>query len=94
MEGRGHIDLSGGFRAEPFMHDGQLSGFFIVGPAAAACTFDYDGRCGGLVRIRDIGDGKPVWTLNSLDPLDLSPSVNCGCNGQHGFVRGGKWEAA
>lgn len=36
----------------------------------------------------------PLWTLHSLDPLTLSPSVlNSPC-GLHGFIREGKWVPA
>lgn len=40
--------------------------------------------------------GKPygmkvdIWTLESKEPLTLSPSFACHC-GHHGFIRGGKW---
>ncbi len=37
--------------------------------------------------------GRPSWTLNSLDPLDLSPSFRCHC-GFHGFIRRGRWVLA
>jgi hypothetical protein len=37
--------------------------------------------------------GRPIWTLQSLDPLDLSPSFLCHC-GFHGFIRQGKWVQA
>lgn len=30
------------------------------------------------------------WTVESWDPLTLSPSVLCSC-GDHGFIRGGRW---
>ena len=32
----------------------------------------------------------PRWTLHSLDPLHIEPSVLCGC-GHHGWIRGGCW---
>lgn len=37
----------------------------------------------------------PVWTVQSLDPLTISPSVHCtvergGC-GAHGFIENGRW---
>lgn len=31
------------------------------------------------------------WTVNSYDPLDLSPSLLCTICGSHGFIREGKW---
>lgn len=35
----------------------------------------------------------PNWALHSLSPLHVEPSIQCGC-GEHGFIRGGKWEPA
>jgi len=34
------------------------------------------------------------WTLESVEPLTLSPSLLCTRCGRHGFVRGGKWVEA
>lgn len=34
-----------------------------------------------------------MWTLNSLDPLNVSPSLLCHC-GDHGFIQHGKWVPA
>jgi len=39
------------------------------------------------------GETGPLWTLESMEPLTLSPSILCGC-GHHGFVRNGKWVGA
>jgi hypothetical protein len=33
------------------------------------------------------------WTVESWEPLTVSPSLLCGC-GDHGFIRGGKWVRA
>lgn len=56
-----------------------------------------DGReCGGSVTFDVSGtEGLPGprWTLVSLDPLTISPSILCGC-GHHGFVREGAWVPA
>lgn len=35
----------------------------------------------------------PRWTVESWEPLTLSPSLLCSC-GDHGFIRGGKWVRA
>ncbi|MHB8325344.1 MAG: hypothetical protein ACYDEA_05610 [Candidatus Dormibacteria bacterium] len=58
-------------------------------------------ECGGAVSFGRPWPGKcsemeakrPVWTVNSLDPLDISPSVRCHC-GFHGFIRAGRWVLA
>jgi len=47
---------------------------------------------GGAVYFVDGANGNnAVWTIESVDPLTISPSVLCGC-GFHGFIRNGKWE--
>jgi hypothetical protein len=33
----------------------------------------------------------PLWTLVSMEPLTLEPSIMCSCN-VHGHIRNGKWE--
>lgn len=37
------------------------------------------------------GDG---WTLESKEPLTVSPSLLCGSCGSHGFIRNGAWVPA
>lgn len=32
-----------------------------------------------------------TWEVVSLDPLTLTPSLNCGGCGRHGFVTDGHW---
>lgn len=39
---------------------------------------------------RRLGTSHATWTVESWDPLAISPSVLCSC-GDHGFVRGGQW---
>lgn len=34
---------------------------------------------------------RPRWSVESWDPLTISPSVLCSC-GDHGFIRNGRWE--
>lgn len=56
-------------------------------------------ECHGFVTFdgpeqREHGAGRPMWTVESWDPLTLSPSVLCKLCGDHGFVRGGRWVAA
>ena len=36
---------------------------------------------------------RPKWTIDSWDPLTVSPSILCQC-GDHGFIRNGKWVIA
>lgn len=56
------------------------------------------GRCGGgilfdLPGVAQAFPNRELWTLESLSPLTISPSLQCGCPGcsHHGFIRDGKW---
>lgn len=61
-------------------------------------------RCGGSVGFchptnpSERESQRPTWTVESLDPLTLSPSILCapdkgGC-GSHGFIKQGRWVEA
>lgn len=52
------------------------------------------GRCSGYVRFRvpqNDTTTRPGWTVESMEPLTLSPSVLCTTCQHHGFIRGGRW---
>lgn len=58
-----------------------------------------DQGCGGYVcfaRGHSEPD-RPEWTVVSLEPLTLDPSIECkgqyGCGGTHGHIRNGAWIA-
>lgn len=58
-------------------------------PCVSAADFD------GPVQ-RQVNPNRPGWTVESEDPLTLSPSLLCksdGC-GDHGFIRKGRWVRA
>jgi hypothetical protein len=40
---------------------------------------------------RWMGQGTDAHTVNSLEPLDMSPSLEWTCCGIHGHIRNGKW---
>ena len=42
----------------------------------------------------EVSGDREGWTLHSLDPLTLSPSLLCRACGDHGFIRDGKWVKA
>lgn len=53
--------------------------------------------CGGWVPFNVQSEylaGGEKWTVNSYDPLDLSPSLLCTACGHHGFIRQGRWVPA
>lgn len=55
--------------------------------------------CAGFVTFdgevqRQVHPGAPKWTVESWEPLTLSPSLLCRACGDHGFVRGGRWVRA
>lgn len=55
------------------------------------------GECEGAITFdspiaRDNFSG-PFWTVESWEPLTLSPSLLCSC-GDHGFIREGRWVPA
>lgn len=43
---------------------------------------------------RSFENNITTWTVESDDPLTLSPSILCRVCGDHGFVRNGKWVPA
>lgn len=59
-------------------------------PDGAPCTgsviFDSEAA-------RRVCPDSAYWTVESLDPLTLSPSILCGC-GDHGYIREGRWVPA
>jgi hypothetical protein len=65
--------------------------------AGELAGFDYWHPCGsqaeaaGYVPVAGPGD---KWTVESVDPLTLSPSLLCRACGHHGFIRGGRWVPA
>lgn len=53
--------------------------------------------CDGAIRFdspaaRALGQA-PLWTVESWEPLTISPSLLCHC-GDHGFIRNGQWVPA
>lgn len=39
-------------------------------------------------------DRTDAWTVESYEPLTLSPSLLCTICGHHGYIREGKWVSA
>jgi hypothetical protein len=76
-------DIVGAFETHPRL---MANGPYPVGsPCEGAIHFDVPEA--GIVR-------RPKWTVESWEPLTLSPSVLCRGCGNHGWVKQGKWVAA
>jgi len=52
------------------------------------------GQCGYIATWDGARGPDHTWTLVSLDPLHIEPSLLCHTCGGHGFVRNGRWEPA
>jgi hypothetical protein len=78
------------------------------GPAVGAIVYHRkpDGSwCGGAIKWAGEPSGpydQARWTLHSLEPLHVEPSIKCGtCEAEcgdsgmsHGWIRGDRWEPA
>jgi hypothetical protein len=55
--------------------------------------FDEKGEiCEGYVPFANTGqDSRSCWEVISLNPLEISPSINCTACSAHGFIREGRW---
>lgn len=54
------------------------------------------GRCSGAISFDVPGVEREAvrWTVESWEPLTLSPSLLCRGCGHHGHIRNGRWEPA
>lgn len=70
-----------------------------VGPNGPGMPADQStGWCEGVITFdgpvqQQVHPGAPMWTVESWEPLTLSPSLLCHC-GDHGFIREGRWVPA
>lgn len=56
-------------------------------PCVGLVTFDLPG-------VREVvGPDRPLWTVESFDPLTTTPSVLCRICGDHGYITNGEWRA-
>lgn len=56
-------------------------------------------ECGGgvlfdLDGVREAFADRAVWTIESLDPLTIMPSLLCRSCGHHGWITAGRWVPA
>jgi hypothetical protein len=75
--------------ASLLIFDGKDRGVSMLHPGQ-------NGEICGATAFWDVSHYKPgtepeVWTLNSLDPLDISPSLLCLICQDHGFIKQGRW---
>lgn len=94
-------DIGLGFTVKTFTCDEtepESIGAIVDGPAAPQCKWPFEGRCGGALHFENAperylrkvdGSLRPTWKVESREPLTLSPSIVCGCGGQHGHIQGG-----
>jgi len=84
------LDLNPGLRHLAEQFPAKTSGIVTHklpdgGECSGAITFDVP-----LAREHLTG---PFWTVESWEPLTLSPSLLCHC-GDHGYIRNGQWVVA
>lgn len=96
-------DLGNGFSFRFIREHGVEghTGIIISGPSAPDCVYKKGesggeaGMCGGGLFFENSKhaqkEGRPMWKVESLNPLTLSPSIQCKCRGQHGHIVEGKY---
>jgi hypothetical protein len=99
------VDLGNGWTYRTYTERDKTepTGLIICGPAAPQCKHrgvsagaDASHLCAGGLNFTNseiaAKEGRPMWTVEQKDPLTLSPSIVCGCGGQHGYIRNGRYE--
>jgi hypothetical protein len=81
------VDIGNGVVIEFERADGVITGLSwdhgCTQPGKHPISFDVPGNEHVPARVR--------WTVESLDPLTLSPSLLCRWCAKHGFIRNGRW---
>lgn len=84
--------------------DEKISGAIIDHPSKGGDYKGVDEPCAGAITfdtfaMRTLNDRqapehqRPLWSVLSLEPLTITPSVLCSC-GDHGFITNGQWVPA
>lgn len=87
------IDLGDGHRIEFAEYEGEIAGGDVIHPPV-------EGKCSGRGWVAfagrkwaaAFGGSIQTWTVESENPLTLSPSILCRSCGDHGHIRNGRWE--
>lgn len=97
------IDVGLGYNYRVFTERGTegVTGLIVEGPAGERCLHHADGRCAGGLHFSNSNiaakEGRPMWTVVSLEPMTITPSIRCSCDtkfsgqGQHGYITNGRW---
>lgn len=81
------LDLGDGHTAQAVELNGVVYGYDITHPRKGQSGE----RCASWI---PIGGGPESWTVDSPNPLTVSPSLLCTACGDHGFIRQGQWVPA
>jgi hypothetical protein len=87
------LDLGRGVECAPvYGRGGELVGLL----ERHCCVNNIGDPCDGVGSLPFLGargwpDGWPRWSVQTLSPLTIEPSVRCQRCGRHGFIRGGVW---
>lgn len=89
------IDLGDGHRIVFSEYEGEIAGGNVKHPPVEGkCSGDGWISFEGRAWARGFNGKLPSWTVESENPLTLSPSILCRACGDHGHIRNGKWERA
>lgn len=95
---RDELDLGDGHRIVFSEYDGEkrVGGNVMHPPVEGKCSGEGWVAFAGRAWAKGFA-GSPTfqaWTVETEEPLTLSPSILCRACGDHGHIRGGKWEKA
>lgn len=82
------IDLGNGHTGELLESDTHPSGYGVV---VVHHTLPDGTTCGHIASWDGSHGPDHTWTLVSIDPLHIEPSLLCMICDDHGFIRDGKW---
>lgn len=78
----------------------ERAGAVVSHPAKDGTGNNGDGTCTSAIHFdteetrRYFSNERVAWTVESWEPLTISPSLLCLTCGDHGFIRDGRWVRA